>query len=151
MSRLLSRLSEMGFSYSEAQSLRRIEMTLSRWGEHQCNGEIERDEESGKTYAVSRAYTQGAGDYKRWPTPDRETGALNRLAKIMAKHPEIWAYYQTDPRGCSLYIGRKSDLPTATDESIVRHSGASAIATPESRFQWTLSVHYSSRGVAVCV
>lgn len=103
-------MEDLGFSYSEAQSLRRIEMTLHRWSENECNGDIERDEETGKTYAVSRAYTQGTGEYKRWPTADRETGALTRLKRIMAKHPLLWFYHQTDPRGCQLYIGRTTDV-----------------------------------------
>lgn len=111
--RFYDKMAELGFSYSEAQSLRRIELTLQRWGEHECNGDIERDEETGKAYSVSRAYTQGAGEYKRWPTADRETGALKRLAKIMAKHPELWAYHQSDPRGCALYIGRNADIKAA--------------------------------------
>lgn len=108
-------------------------MTLQRWGEHECNGEIERDEETGKPYAVSRAYTQGSGDYKRWPTADREAGALNRLAKIMTKHPELWAYHQSDPRGCQLYIGRFSDLPKESKP-----------------LYKNLDQHYT-RGFAVCI
>jgi len=111
MSQLFDGLSRAGFSYSEAQALRRIEMTLHRWAEHECNGEIERDETTGKAYAVSMAYVNGTGDYNRWPTADRETGALARLAKIMAKHPKFVAYNQSDPRGCALYIVRKSDIP----------------------------------------
>ena len=55
MSQLFDGLSRAGFSYSEAQALRRIEMTLHRWAEHECNGEIERDETTGKAYAVSMA------------------------------------------------------------------------------------------------
>lgn len=56
---LISRLRELGFSYEEAAELRRIEMTLSRWSEAECNGEIERDETTGKPERVSQAWING--------------------------------------------------------------------------------------------
>lgn len=43
--RMIAALQERGFSYDEAQTLRRIEMTLQRWSEHECNGNIQRDED----------------------------------------------------------------------------------------------------------
>ena len=43
--------------------------------------------------------------------PDRERGALKRLAKIMARYPSLSYYIQTDPRGASLYILRLGDVP----------------------------------------
>ena len=104
------RLSRLGISQDDADALRRIEMTLSRWSERECNGEIERDEETGKTYSVSMAYVNGTGDYRRWPCPDRETGATKRLEAIMVKYPDLWHYIQTDPRGCALYVGKRSDM-----------------------------------------
>lgn len=151
MSRLLGRLSDMGFSYSEAQSLRRIEMTLHRWGEHECNGDIERDEETGKTYSVSRAYTQGTGEYKRWPTTDRETGALNRLAKIMAKHPGLWSYHQSDPRGCALYVGRDSEIPALTRKEWLATNPTDKSGEAFSAAQRSQIHRFYSRGVAVCI
>jgi hypothetical protein len=58
---LYSRLGELGFSYDEAVQLRRIEMTLSRWSEAECNGEIERNEEKGgRPERVSQAWINGA-------------------------------------------------------------------------------------------
>lgn len=95
---------------SDAEALRRIEMTLHRWAERECNGEVERDETTNKTYSVSASYLNGIGEYKRFPCPDRESGALKRLAEIMEQFPELVAYHQTDPRGCALYIVRKSDI-----------------------------------------
>jgi len=41
---------------------------------------------------------------------DREAGALKRLNKIMAAHPDWLAYHQGDPRGCALYIIQKERL-----------------------------------------
>lgn len=46
-----TQLQELGFSFHEAQQLRRIEMTLHRWAELECGtdaGHIERDEKTGK-------------------------------------------------------------------------------------------------------
>lgn len=43
--------------------------------------------------------------------PDREAGALKRLAKIMARYPALSYYVQTDQRGCALYILRPGDVP----------------------------------------
>lgn len=60
--------------------------------------------------------------------PDRETGALRRLAKIMRAVNErrfvvdaastldphcddLTTYIQTDPRGAALYILRPGDIP----------------------------------------
>lgn len=127
MARLLNELAKLGFSYSEAQSLRRIEMTLQRWGEGECGDSndytswcIVRDEETGKAYREVHPHT---GKSYRSPIPDRETGAKNRLAKIMAKHPELWSYHQGDPRGCALYIGRKSDLKANEDINAVYSRG----------------------------
>lgn len=137
---LFSRLAEMGFSYDEAQSLRRIEMTLNRWGELCCgNGNdhgswsIERDDETGKPFMVRHHYLHGRGkDYStRTPISDRESGALRRLAIIMAKHPAFVSYHQSDPRGCALYLVSKSDL--------VGHDGE----------QLPVDQYYT-RGLAVC-
>lgn len=98
----------LGMTAGEAESLRRISMTLHRWHELECGTEggcIERDEETQKTYWLN-AYSD-----RRYPTPDRETGATKRLAAIMTKHPTLKAYVQGDPRGAALYILRPGDVP----------------------------------------
>jgi ribosomal protein L37E len=150
--RLIDNLRQRGFSYEEANTLRRIEMTLSRWSELECGGgndygswAIERDDESskfctqcghksytgsegncdkcndpapirhvttGKPYMVHHHYRHGNGQdsTSRHAIADREKGALRRLDKIMTNHPDFVSYHQGDPRGCALYIVRKSDL-----------------------------------------
>lgn len=109
--RLFSRLAEMGFTYSEAQSLRRIEMTLHRWAEAECNGEIKRNEKSGVPLRYIGGNYIDPHDFRQFQAiPDREAGALKRLAKIMAIHPKYLSYHQTDPSGCALYIVAKADL-----------------------------------------
>jgi hypothetical protein len=104
------RMESLGIDYSTAQRLRRIEMTLRRWAEAECNGEIERDEATGKpSMRVQYATAHGWQD-RSWPIPDKESGALARLASIMAGFPGLWSYHQGDPRGCALYVGRKDAL-----------------------------------------
>lgn len=113
--RMLSSLESLGISVSDALALRRVAMTLHRWHELKCgvdNGGVERDETTGKTYW----YNAMSG--KRYPTPDRETGAINRLHEIMRKYPTLRPYVQGDPRGAALYILRPNDVPEGeSDES----------------------------------
>src|SRR5204862_2250947 len=95
---MIERLKMLGISDDDAWALRRISMTLHRWHELECgdgNGCIERDEETNKTYWLN------AMSGKRWPTPDRETGALKRRIAIMWKYPLLAAYQQGDPRGAA--------------------------------------------------
>jgi hypothetical protein len=106
---MFTSLQRLGISRDDAESLRRISMQLHRWYERECNGEIERDEVTGKTYGV---YDSGSGPMKRYRIPDRERGAEKRLAAIMARYEDRGAYLQTDPRGASLYIYRHIDLAT---------------------------------------
>jgi len=117
---LCARLTKLGFTTDEALALRRIEMTLQHWGElccgdsnDHCSTCIERDDETEKPFYVVRPHQ--SNNVQRYPVPDREKGALVRLAKIMAGHPRLTWYHQTDPRGCSLYILRKRDIPKGQD------------------------------------
>lgn len=112
---VLERLGKLGIGYDEAQALRRISMTLSRWGELECGDSndrtswgIERDESTDKPYMV---YHPHNGKSYRVKVADREKGALKRLQAIVAHYPDFVAYHQTDPRGCAVYLVRKSDIP----------------------------------------
>ena len=108
----IDRAMSCGLTYAHAVAVRRIALTLRRWYELECNGEIQRDEVTNKPYWVSE---WGA----RWTTgkrcrrliPDRETGAIKRLDAIMAHYPDLRAYLQTDPRGGTLYVIRPGDVP----------------------------------------
>lgn len=51
-----------------------------------------------------------SNDVRRYKVADREKGALKRLSKLMESHLDFVTYHQSDPRGCALYIVRKSDL-----------------------------------------
>jgi len=105
---MMDTLASIGFTYDEAEKLRRISMCLHSWHEKECgtdHGCIERDETTGKTYWLNS--TSG----RRYPVRDMEKGALNRLAKLMAAHPTLSSYTQGDPRGAALYILRPDDIP----------------------------------------
>lgn len=111
---LVDGLRELGFDYDEIDRLHRIEMTLHRWSEAECGDSndycswaIERDENTNKPYRVTYPHD---GPSRRHAIADRETGALNRLKAICANHPGIWFYYQTDCRGCALYVGTVEQL-----------------------------------------
>ena len=116
----ISNLISTGIEYDDAVSLRRIAMTLHRWHEMECgtdNGCVERDEETNKTYWLNSM------SGKRYPIPDRETGAQKRLAKIMKRYPALSAYIQGDPRGASLYILRPGDVPEGKEADAYYHRG----------------------------
>ena len=112
---VINRLQAAGISYEHAQALRRISMTLQRWGELECGDgndyaswAIERDEQTGKPYMVRYPHD---GKPHRTPVADREKGALKRLQAIMTHYPAYVAYHQTDPRGCAVYVVCKDDIP----------------------------------------
>ena len=114
-------LDRLKLTSDDFESLLRIERTLQRWGERECNGEVE-TEESGKAYGYSLDRSL------RWRVPNREAGAQRRLAAIMARYPELGAYVQGDPRGCALYVYERSKLEAGRN----------------------IDSHYSSVGVAFC-
>lgn len=123
--RFYQSLERLGINVETADKLRQIEMTLSRWSELECgtgNGRvthsIERDEETGKPFYRIQYPTANGFHDSRYPYPDKEKGALKRLAAIMANYPDLVAYNQTDPRGCSLWLVRKSDLNGHSIESV---------------------------------
>lgn len=93
--------------HEDVAALRRISMTLHRWHEYECGvdgGGIERVD--------GRAWWYNSFLGKRTHiVPDREAGALKRLAAIMARYPSLSSYVQSDPRGCALYILKPGDVP----------------------------------------
>jgi len=94
---------------SEAAILRRASMTLTRWAELECGNSndyaawaIERDDNGeGPPYMVRR--WKGGATVTRTRIPDREAGALRRVAEL-CKARGWYFFHQTDPRGAPLYI-----------------------------------------------
>lgn len=121
-------LQSLGFTSEEADTLRRISMTLRRWHELECGtdgGYIERADDG-----AGAPYWMNANSGKSYRIPDRETGAKKRLAAILerrnaygdvqehanggctiSKRAPLTTYIQTDPRGAALYIIRPGDVP----------------------------------------
>ena len=127
MNECTHRLGQAGIGYDDATALRRISMTLNRWCELECGDgndyaswSIERDEATDIPYRCVYPHT---GDMYRTRTPDREKGALKRLAVIMDRYPAFVSYYQTDPRGASLYIVPRDRLDEGDDLSSVYTRG----------------------------
>ncbi len=122
----LDQITKAGLSYDDACALRRISMTLHRWHELECGNsdnytawclvrgkkpnkcEFEYDDD-GKPFLERHSNMGGKPSYS--PIPDRERGALKRLAEIMKRYPTLSSYVQSDPRGCSLYLLRPDDVP----------------------------------------
>ena len=105
-----ARLVALGLTEEDAETLRRASRTLSRWGELECGDgndyaswSIERDEATGKPYFVTYPHT---GKTWRRPIPDREKGALRRIALLCAGAGLSW-FHQTDPRGAALYVAKE--------------------------------------------
>ncbi len=120
-----SRLMTLGISFTDAVQLRRISMTLHRWHELECGdsngyaswtvtrghkhgGEFTYDD-NGDAYEERHVHSENKARYTK--IADRERGAQKRLASIMARYPELVSYVQGDPRGASLYIVSKADIP----------------------------------------
>ena len=115
---MIDQLRSLGISQEDAFALRRISMTLHRWHELECGDAsgwcLERDEKTGKPHLYR--YSERMPMHKHVsPTPDRETGALKRLAAIMSRYPSLSSYVQGDPRGAALYILRPGDVPEGKD------------------------------------
>ena len=104
---LCEALRNHGVTQDEVDTLLRCSRALHTWAEHECNGDIERDETTGKTSRVLiDRIGERCGHYR---TPDRETGALKRAAAIAEAHG-LTIYHQGDPRGCCLYLLRPGDV-----------------------------------------
>lgn len=113
------RLGQLGIVGTDARALLRASATLHTWFEHECNGVIQRDDETGKPFWHS-ASTGG----RLGPTSDREHGAIRRAKTIAGKYG-LAVYVQTDPRGCAIWI-----YHPAHDRAGEINAFYSTIATP---------------------
>lgn len=102
-------LESFGLTYDECETLRRCGMTLRRWAERECNGEVQRDEVTGKPFVHSTYDGR-----KLYATADREAGAIRRAKSILQAHG-LELYHQGDPRGASIYAIRPGDVPNGKD------------------------------------
>lgn len=91
-----------------ANTLRRAQLTLHRWAELECGtGDanttwiIEREGDDQQGRPIMRRV--GRNSESSWHIPDREAGALRRVAEV-CKASGLHYYHQADPRGCALYV-----------------------------------------------
>lgn len=115
----LEQVQRLGISREDAEALRRASMRLHRWYERECGDSndyasygLERDENTGVPYRT--VYRHDSNKVNRYRVPDNETAARKRIEEILSKYG-LKPYYQTDPRGCALYIIREGDVPTGED------------------------------------
>jgi hypothetical protein len=110
-----------GFREVDAVALRKHAMTLRRWDEDCCGTSdafkswcIVRDDETGAPFR--EMHPHGGASY-RVSIPDWEKSAVRAIAKVMADYPDWVSFHQTDPRGASLYVIRKADIPAGRKAS----------------------------------
>lgn len=104
----------LGLSCEEHDILRRASMTLQRWGEMECNHDVNRDEVTNK---VTVRYCRNDGNMtKPQRIADRETPAIKRCKAIADAHGLVF-FHQSDPRGAQVYIGKADDLHGAPIDS----------------------------------
>jgi hypothetical protein len=112
-----------GITAEQYERLCRIERTLSRWHEEECNGTIQRDDNTGKPY---RYYPDRYGSptiRSSAPIADLEAGAIRRAKAIVQPHCHV--FIQTDPRGCALYLFRWQDVPASVPTGAIDQCYAS--------------------------
>lgn len=93
-----------GMDPNDYRRLAVINHQLRRWYVQECNGDIERCEETGKVF---RVYGRGKPDQpiRRMPWKDMESGAIKRAKDIATKY-KGHIYVQADPRGCAVHFYR---------------------------------------------
>ena len=98
-------------NFEDANTLRRAQLVLHRWAELECGDSndyhswvIERDEQTDTPYMVTITHRLGVTNRSR--IPDRERGALRRIAEV-CKRNGLHFYHQGDPRGCALYVSNE--------------------------------------------
>ena len=96
--KLVKLMDKTPVTIQQAEGLRRAAMTLHRWYENECDGTIQRDEDTG----VCHWYNADTGN-RCGIALDREKGAEKAIAKICTALG-LHYYLQTDPRGGTLYV-----------------------------------------------
>ena len=130
-------IKKLGLSHYRWSRLRRSEMVLHAWAERECNGMIQREDESGKP-RIYHPDKYGSFTLRGGFIPDAEAHYL-REAQRHAKAAGLKVYHQEDPRGCQLYLYKQSELEGAmAGNEIYRKPGMG------------IDSLYSSIGIAVC-
>lgn len=117
----------VSLGFDDANTLRRAEIALQRWGEAECGDGnahcswgVERDEQSGIPFRVTYPHS---GPSRRYRIADREAGALRRVSEV-CKRVGLSYFHQTDPRGCSLYVSNEPLTDTNYTRGVACCAGA---------------------------
>jgi Fe-S cluster assembly scaffold protein SufB len=113
-----ARMEKHGISFKDATAFRKAERVLHKWAIADCNGDHWRDDETGKPFRLYNYTTKVF-------IPDLERAALRRVAALAANYPKFVVYHQPDPRGCALYLIKKSDVPKGKSLDAIYHNGIS--------------------------
>ena len=112
--RFSSAAGKFGIRREDYQALCLAEHQMQRWYERECNGEIERDEPTDR-WPLGRPSRWVETDRERWCAGyvrDTEAALMRNVRSLLAPYrPVILHHWQTDPRGCALYIYRSEDVP----------------------------------------
>ena len=135
---MFDNLRRLGFTQYETEQLRRISLTLSHWAERECNEDIETRDDGSAWVTDHSPFSTG----KTYRIPNREAGALRRLAAILRPHArKLTCYHQQDPRGAALYIISKARMREYAKRYTVPMS--------DSGRKFDLDCCYSQIGIAV--
>ncbi len=141
-------LLDLGFTRAEAESLRRISMTLHRWYEHERNGAIQREGENGDGRPFW--YNTDSGR-KIGPVADREAGAVKRLKAIIDRRNRD-EVRQTTCSVCDLDIEGSFPFQTWHDRGGNEHGSNGHdqwTRAPASRISATYTVSSASRPASI--
>ena len=123
----------LGIKHWRWSALRRIERQLQLWGEDECNGLIQWDDETESYWRYSvNGFGEPAKRFKR--LPDRPAIWLTEADRL-ASAVGLKVYHQSDPRGCQLWLYREEDL-----------AKCSRGADPA----YGIGAYYNTIGTAVC-
>lgn len=111
-------LVKAGIKHEDTIALRRASLVLRTWFVHECNGVIQRDEESKVPYWHSTITGKRLAK-----AIDRETGAVKRIHNIISVYTGFSFYIQDDPRGCALYVLRPDDIKEGMEVSSCYNNG----------------------------
>ncbi len=104
--RLAQSLAHFKLSPDDIAKLLRIEKKLHRWHELQCGIEAGHVEEVGGEGSGKWEFVNQHGH--RSPIRDAGKQAEKALNAFTAENPDLFFDVQTDPRGCALYLLKKS-------------------------------------------
>lgn len=101
--------------------LLRIEKKLRRWHELQCGADAGHVEEVGEEGSGNWEFVNRHGH--RSPIRNATEQARKTLNAFKTVDPDLLFYVQTDPRGCALYLLKKSQVESGEDVNAVYSRG----------------------------